>query len=348
MRIKFLCLLIFAQLVLFLQVGYAWSATAAENAREAIRVGKYDQALKIIDGMLDENPIDPNAHLEMTEYYLALQDYRAAELSCERTLVANRSYAPHVAQVYYGAAERAMKQNQLPQALALYETAITLDGNLKNWVRGKYLSIGHGLLARGKFATAVSAYNQEIGLNPVVKKTIADTVFPFGFSLLGTNDKVAEMLLSYAVSLDSSYSPKATQVRMDYGLDLLNRARVATGEQRWKLREQSLRYVSKDIVDIEVPAPGWVTVFKQEYMGKGMNDEDGVIMTPHFGTDVKPGERIVITGKEFQFLEEVWKNYKGSFEIISKSMATDKIIGIRAKKGERITMEVQKLIDQQQ
>jgi tetratricopeptide (TPR) repeat protein len=346
MRIKVLYTLLFVILILFLQVGAAWSVSPIESAREAIKLGKYDQALKIIDGMLYENPIDPNAHLVMTEYYLALQDYRSAELSCERTLVANKGWAPYVGQAYYYAAERAMKQSQFPHALALYETAIALDGNLKNWVKGKFLNIGNGLLTKGKFTTAVSAYNQEIGLNPAAKKTVANTVFPWGESFLGTNDKVAEMLLSYTVSMDSTYGPKVAQIRMDYGLDLLERAKAATGQERRKLRDMSLHYVSKDIVDQAVPPPVWITVFRQEYVGKGMNDQDGVIMTPYFGIDIKPGDRIVIMGKEFQFLEEVWKTHKGSFEMISKLTAANKMVGIRAQRGEIITLEVQRLIDQ--
>ena len=39
-------------------------------------------------------------------------------------------------------------------------------------------------------------------------------------------------------------------------MDLLNRARAATGEERQKLKEDSLRYVSKEIADQAVPPPG--------------------------------------------------------------------------------------------
>ena len=70
------------------------------------------------------------------------------------------------------------------------------------------------------------------------------------------NDKAAEMLFSYAASRDSSYGPKAAKARLDYGMDLLNRARAATGEERQKLKEESLRYVSKEIADQAVPPPG--------------------------------------------------------------------------------------------
>jgi hypothetical protein len=73
--------------------------------------------------------------------------------------------------------------------------------------------------------------------------------------LLGNNDQAAEKLFSYAVTLDSSYSPKAARVKSDYGLDLLRRAQAATGEERRRLKEQSLRYVSQEIADQAVPPP---------------------------------------------------------------------------------------------
>ena len=230
MKAKFVYPLLLV-LILFFQAGAAWSANAlVEDTREAIRLGQYDRALKLLEAALEENPLDTNAHLLMTEYYLAIQDYGSAELSTERTLVLNRSYTPLVAQAYYVAGERAMRRNQLPQALALYETAVALDPAVRSRVRGKYLIIGNDLLTRGVFTTALSAYTQEIGLNPAVKKTVAETVFLRGQSLLGSNDRSAEMLFSYAVSLDSSYGPKVAKTKVDYEQDLLSHAQAAPDE----------------------------------------------------------------------------------------------------------------------
>ncbi len=346
MRARYLYSFLLVAVIFFLQTGVVWPTTPVEDTREAIRLGKYDRALRLLDAALDENPTDTNAHLLMTEYYLALQDYGSAELSTERTLVLNRSYAPLVAQAYYIAGERAMNRNQPAQALALYETAVALDPDFKSRVKGKYVTVGNGLLAQRKFDAALSAYVQEVGLNPTAKTSIADAVFAHGQSLLGNDDKAAEKLFAYAVSLDSSYSPKAARARLDYGLDLLRRARTATGEERRRLREQSLRYVSREVADQTVPQPVWNTVFKEEYVGRGMNDEDGAIMTPHFGTEVKPGDRIVVTGKEFQFFENGWKTYTGSLETTAGPSAVDTRVGIRAKRGELVTLEVQRSIDQ--
>ena len=346
MRVKYVYALFLVASILFLQAGNLWPSTLVDDTRGAIRTGKYDVALKLLETALDRNPVDTNAHLLMTEYYLAIQDYGSAELSTERTLVLNRTYAPLVAQAYYIAGERATNRKQPAQALALYETAVALDPAFQSRVRGKYMTIGNDLLAERKFSTALSAYAQEAGLNPAAKRNIADTVFAHGQSLLGNNNKAAEMLFAYAASLDPSYGPKAGKARSDYGLDLLNRARAATGEERRRLKEESLHYVSKEIADQAVPPPVWSTVFKEVYVGTGMNDEDGAIKTPHFGTEVKPGDRIVVTGREFQFFEDGWKMHTGSFETISRSSAADKSVGIRARRGESVTLEVQRSIDQ--
>ncbi len=311
MRVKYVYALLLAAAILFFQVGDLWSSTLVDDTREAIRLEKFDRALKLLDAALDKNATDTNAHLLMTEYYLALQDYASAELSTERTLVLNRTYAPLIAQAYYNAGERAMNRNQPAQALALYETAVALDPDFKGRMKGKYVTVGNGLLAQRRFNVALSAYAQELGLDPTAKKSIADAVFVRGQSLLGSNDKGAERLFAYALSLDSSYSPKVAKARLDCGLDLLRRAQTATGEERRRLKEQSLRYVSKEVADQAVPLPVWTTVFKEEYIGRGMDDEDGPIMTPHFGTDVKPGDRIVVTGREFQFFEDGWKTLYG-------------------------------------
>ncbi len=346
MRAKYLCSLLLVVAIFFLQTGVVWPATLVDDTREAIRLGKYDRALGLLDAALDKNPTDTNAYLLMTEYYLALQDYASAELSTERTLVLNCTYAPLVAQGYYNAAERAEMRNQPAQALALYETAVALDSVFKSRVKGKYMAVANDLLAQRRFDTALSAYTQEAGIDPPAKKSIADAVFAHGQSLLGNNDKAAEKLFVYAVSLDPSYSPKAAKARLDCGLDLLRRARTATGEERRRLKEQSLRYVSREVADQAVPPPAWNTVFKEEYVGRGMNDEDGLIMTPRFGTEVKPGDRIVVTGKEFQFFEDGWKTHTGSFETTSRSLAVDTRVGIRAKRGESVTLEVQRSTDQ--
>lgn len=346
MRVKHTYALLVVIAILLLGVGAAWPASLVDDTREAIRLGDYGRALKLLNGALEKNATDVNAHLLMTEYYLALQDYGSAELSTERTLVLNRSYAPLVAQAYYLAAERAGMRKQPGQALALYETAVALDPTFAGRVKGKYMAIGNDLLARRRFKTAFSAYTQELGLNPTAKKSIADALFARGQSLLGSDDKNGEMLFSYALSLDPSYGPKAGKARLDYGMGLLSRARAATGEERKKLKEESLRYVSKEIADQEVPPPAWNTVFRQEYVGRGMNDEEGAIMTPYFGTEVKPGDRIVVTGREFQYFEDGWKTHTGSFETIGRSPDVGARVGIRARQGEPVTIEVQRQADQ--
>jgi tetratricopeptide (TPR) repeat protein len=326
--------------------GIAWSVTPLESAREAMRLGKYDNALKILTSALQENPVDTNGHLGMTEYYLALQNYPEAQLSAERTVVLNPAYASVVGHAYYAAGDRAVKSNQPSRAVALYETAIAFAPTLKNQARGKYLAAGNALIAKGSFSTAVSAYTQEISLNPAAKKIIADSVFVKGQSLLGTNDKGADRLFAYSASLDSSYSQKGAQARADYGQDLINRAMAVSGEARMKLREAALRYVSKEIVDQAVPPPVWKTVLTEEYVGKGLNDEDGVIVTPRFGTQIKPGDRIVVTGREFQFLKDRWETHTGSFETINRSAEEDRMVGIRAPRGEKIVLEVARLFDE--
>ena len=333
-------------LILCLLAGAGWSATPLENAREAIRLGRLDGALKILTAALQENPVDTNAHLGMTEYYLAIRDYPEAGLAAERTIVLNPGYATVVGHAYYAAAERAVKSNQPSRALALYETAFAFTPPLKNQARGKYLAIGDGLLARGSFSTAINAYTREISLNPAAKRVIADSVFLKGQSLLGINDKDADRLFAYSASLDPSYGPRAAQARTDYAHDLLNRASLATGGDRIKLREQALRYLPQETVDQAAPPPAWRTVLKDSYVGKGMNDEDGMITTPRFGTQIKPGDRIIVTGREFQFLKDRWETHAGSFETINKSAEEDRMLGLRAPRGERITLEVVRLVDE--
>jgi hypothetical protein len=321
-----------------------WSAGLVEDTREAIRLGKFDRALKLLNVALEENPLDTNAHLLMTEYYLALQDFGSAELSTERTLVLNRSYAPLVAQAYYLAGERAMRDH-LRQALALYETAVALDPSFRTKVRGKYMTIGDDMLARGAFTTALSAYTQEIGLNPAVRKVVADTVFVRGQSLLGNNDRTAEVLFSYVVSLDPSYSSRITKAKTDHELYLLSRAREAMDEERRRLGEQSPGDISKDVADRVAPSPVWETVFREEYIGRGMDDEDDTIIAPSFGPEVWPGDRIVVTGREFQFYDDGWKIHRGGFKTIGKSLAVDGMVGIRAGRGEKVTLEIQRPVE---
>lgn len=361
MRPKHLCPFLLVASIFLFHAGAVWCANLVDDTREAIRLGKYDRALRLLDAALDENPVDTNAHLLMTEYYLAIQDYGAAELSTERTLVLNRGYAPLVAQAYYIAGEKAAGRKQPARALALYETAVALDPAFRGRMKGKYMALADDLVARRRVAAALSAYNRELEINPAGRKSIAVAALAHGQSLLESNGKVtgragepagerateraAEKLFSYAASLDPSCGPGAAVARLAYGLDLLKRAQAATGEERRRLREQSLRYVSKETADQALPPPVWTTVFRQEYAGRGMSDEDGVILTPYLGREVKPGDRIVVTGKEFQFFEDGWKTHTGTYETTGASPAADGRVGIRAGRGEPVTLEVQRLMD---
>ncbi|MBA4416827.1 MAG: hypothetical protein C0392_02780 [Syntrophus sp. (in: bacteria)] len=241
----------------FIAANCGWCANAADSAREAIKLGMHERALKILNARLDEKPSDVDAHLALAECYFAMRDFSAADTSLDRVLVLKPGYTYQVGSAYHSAGERAMRNNRLAEAKMLYDKAIANAPAFKKQVAGKYMIIGNGLLAQGQINEALMAYYQEVSINPKANRNeIAERLFNRGKNYLGSNDAMAENLFSRASSIDSSYAGKVSQAKNDYAQSLLARAKASTKEsEKEELKKLAVKYgVSLEKANKEVPS----------------------------------------------------------------------------------------------
>jgi hypothetical protein len=101
----------------------------------------------------------------------------------------------------------------------------------------------------------------------------------------------------------------------------------------------------------KVKSPGqkldWKTVFPPHtYTGHGMGEKDIIPEDlPYFGKDILKGDKIIIKGKKFKFLDSVWGEYENYAETIcGVSVEKPDTIGVRAPAGEKITIEVKRFM----
>ena len=99
-------------------------------------------------------------------------------------------------------------------------------------------------------------------------------------------------------------------------------------------------------VDSVLPPPAWETVYGPvKFTGKGFGKKD-YIKTIEFGNTFLSGDKVIIQGKSFEvFKSGGWIKYEGSDEITIKSNNKSGYIGVKANKGQVITVEVRRLGD---
>ena len=101
-------------------------------------------------------------------------------------------------------------------------------------------------------------------------------------------------------------------------------------------------------VDTVLPPPAWETIYGPvEFTGKGFGKKE-YIKTIEFGNAFLSGDKVIIKGESFEvFKSGRWIKYEGSDEITIKSKDKSGYVGVKANKGQVITVEVKRLGDLQ-
>ena len=157
--------------------------------------------------------------------------------------------------------------------------------------------------------------------------------------------KNADRLLSMAVKYNPALKDDRDKVTREYGLKLLQFSKKKPKKERRKYVDEAKKYVTQKDVDAVLPPPSWKTIFKKEYVGKGIQKKKKV-KTVIFGKDYNNGDRITIIGNKFLiFTSDGWigPEIKGQLVIVPKTHGSGQV-GVRSPKGKRFTVKVERLI----
>jgi hypothetical protein len=106
-------------------------------------------------------------------------------------------------------------------------------------------------------------------------------------------------------------------------------------------------FISKEEIEAVFPPPTWQTVYKKTFIGKGYGKgEKNKVPTVQAGKDLMYGDKIIISGAEFQvYSGGRWKQFVNKkYEIKNKSRRTSGILAVKAPAGEKFSVEIQRLI----
>ncbi len=278
------------------------------KAEGFVKVKMYSDAINELRKVIDDDPTNARAHLMLGDCYLATNSPSSALESYERYSILKP-----------GSSEMAKK----------------------------FFQLGNGFLAKGQHDDAKRSYDKAASSNKSYRQMAANSFFSKGRALLFNGDtNTAERLFAYACSLDGSYASQVDQAKADYGTALLARAKGSRGEERKKLKEQAVRYVSREIADKAVPPPVLTAVHSGTFTGigfKGGDGNDGGVLTFEYGSEIKLKDVVLVEGNT----AEVWDSGKWQKAGVptTNNTGTSKRLTVRAERGEKINVTIKRMID---
>jgi tetratricopeptide (TPR) repeat protein len=280
------------------------------RARDNFKVKNYEKAIEELRKIVDAKPAEADAYLLMGDCYMKITQPNDAALAYERYLILRPGYGKELAP--------------------------------------KLVQIGDILLSKNQLSEARKNYSLAISYNQLYRSQIAENFFQHAKrNLYQNNIDQAENLFDMAITFNPLIASKINQTKSDFAMHMLSKAKARPKNERAKFINTAKRYVSQEIVERIIVPPKIVKVFNKEYTGVGMGEKDIIPEgLPYFGKDILKGDKIIIKGKRFKFLDSVWGEYEDYAETICGiSVEIPDTIGVRAPAGEKITIEIKRTIE---
>jgi tetratricopeptide (TPR) repeat protein len=278
------------------------------RAQDYFKVKMYGDAINELRKIIDESPTNASAHLLLGDCFLATNQPQMAGVSYERYLILK-------------------------------------PGNGKE-IAPKLMQIGNIMLVNNQLSEANKNYIQAVNSFPSLRIQIADFIFQRAKTFLYNKElEMANILFRLA----SSYNPRADinagRVKQEFGRSLLAEAKIRPRNERERYLFIARKLVEPEEVQKLFPPPRWVSVFKKEYTGNGLEKNDIIPGLPILLKDILKEDKIIIKGTKFKFLNGPWQEYSGGMETICGNPDEPGPIEVLAPKGEKIFVEVQRLVD---
>lgn len=298
---------LYACLTLLIITVSSSSADDVDKAKEYIQTGMHTKAIILLESIVNDKRADAEAHFQLGICYI--------------------------------------KQNNFIEADEQFKSAVKLNSDYGYKIGQRYEKIGTTYLNNDQVSRSVRFFNIAVKYQPNLKENITEECFQKGKIYLNKhNTTLADDLFSMCRSYNPSLNEKIKSIEVAYGKKLLEIAKEKPIELRKRYINKASGYLSKKEIEEVFPPSALKTVFKKEYIGKGFAVSDA-FETAEFGKDISYGDKIIVTGKNFEIWvggRTRWKKISSRYEVICKTIVKGKSLGVKAPKGEKIIVEIQR------
>jgi len=298
--------IIISAMVMALILGLSGLVLAEDNFTKAenfIKIGRLGDAISALEAQIQLKSDDAKAYFMLGNIYLQTNNFAGADRE--------------------------------------FQAAITFRPAYRAEIGKKFYSAGLTLLNKGEVDWAKDLFQRTLKLDPAQAKNIASAclVASKRYFALSQPEK-AEKLLSL-VLLDKTLGKQIQAERTKYGEKILAEAKEESSEEK---RQMAIKYLGQQKVDAEFPPKQWVVVFSKEYTGKGYGKGDeGAIVTGYAGKQIVPGDKIIVSGKEFEVWEGRWIRQYVKYEVINQYFGSnDTTYEVKAPVGVEFKIRVER------
>ena len=302
-------------LVSYVNAGW-FSKSRTEKAQEFIAARMFDKAIEVLEEEINKNPTNAEAHFQLGILYIHKRSFNRAEERFESAYALNSRYGPKIGRVFQRSGDMYLRRTFISRAIGYYRKALRYNPKLKDIITER-------------------CYQKIIFL-----------LSPFRCCSAS-----AEKLATFINAYTSNYKEKIKEAQIAYARKCLQIAKNRPKNKRQPYLKEAKKYLTQKEINKVIPPPSWKTVFAKEYIGVGFTGgddpkyNDGGIKTVKFGKDYVFGDKSIITGKIFEVWDNGWKKYNKIRIHINTTTNTGGFLTIRAPKGVKFTVEIQRLME---
>lgn len=229
-----------------------------------------------------------------------------------------------------------LKQNDYACAQRKF-AAVPVKKKYFNEITIAYKERAGELAKEGRVQDAKALYLEAAKREPRVLNEACDILYSYGNAQFGQN----------AFSFYEASNELCGAHKEAIGQRILQMAKQVSKNERKAFLDEAGKYLDQKTIEAVFPPPVWQTVFKETYVGRGYGKGD-YILTARFGKDVMRGDKVIITGKDFEEYDNgAWNKRQNVSEGINYNTTDGNSIGIKAPPGVEITVEIQRLTEQE-
>jgi tetratricopeptide (TPR) repeat protein len=150
-------------------------------------IGRYTQAIELLNRRIDRNPTDAEAHFQLGICYISTGNY--------------------------------------PEADERFESAGRLKPDYRHMIGREYREVGSECLGRGDIGSVIAMFAKAVNYQPTLRKGITRECFDAGRLYLSFKRRgTADVLLSLSKSYDRELVDEIRNLEADYRKEFLERA----------------------------------------------------------------------------------------------------------------------------
>lgn len=257
----------FLLIAILIVLSAGCGSKAVKDAQKYVDAGMYENALKLLEMEVSDNPKNAKAHIMMGECHLYLEQTDLAKEAFDRAILLDKANRKKVGEAYFKIGKTFLEKDRFDKVSSYFEKALDIDKAISKAVAEEYLTKAEKLkLKSPEPDNPIWCYTQAVEVEPELRGKVAEICFATAKDYLkkGFEDQSFQYAKK-SIDLSPDYIKPGGEVYYSKGKAFFDSGDKAKAGKFLHMalslnpKNETARNLMKEIKDFSSPTATWNT-----------------------------------------------------------------------------------------